>query len=102
MYAVPRMVVFCDSARMSSNCSKTSLIQTNWEGTLVEISESLNYRSATENMFREVLKRTSHVFLSNRTLFSNLYAYHSKYTCHKSKYVSFDISLKNILGSLHA
>jgi hypothetical protein len=28
--------------------SKTSLILTNWERSLVQISESLNYRSATE------------------------------------------------------
>jgi hypothetical protein len=41
------------------NYSKTSLI---WERTLVQISESLNYGSATEDMFREVIKWTSHVF----------------------------------------
>jgi hypothetical protein len=35
---------------------KTSLIRTNLELTLVEISESPNYRSATENMFREAIK----------------------------------------------
>jgi hypothetical protein len=47
----------------------TSLIRTNWERTLVQISESPNYRSATENMFREVIKWTSRVFLGNKTLF---------------------------------
>jgi hypothetical protein len=35
--------------------SKTSLIRTNWERTLVQISESPNYRSVTENMLREVI-----------------------------------------------
>jgi hypothetical protein len=49
--------------------SKTSLIQTNRERTLVQISESPNYRSATENMFREVIKWTSCVCLGNTTLF---------------------------------
>jgi hypothetical protein len=38
--------------------SKISLIRTNWERTLVQISESSNYTSATENMFREVIKWT--------------------------------------------
>jgi hypothetical protein len=52
--------------------SKTSLIRTHWERTLVQISESLNYRSATENMFREVIKWTSRVFLDNATLFQHL------------------------------
>jgi hypothetical protein len=36
--------------------SKNTLIQTNWEWTLVQISP--NYRSATENMFKEVIKWT--------------------------------------------
>jgi hypothetical protein len=40
---------------MAGYYSKTSLIQTNWEKTLVQISESPNYRSDTENMFREVM-----------------------------------------------
>jgi hypothetical protein len=48
---------------------KTTLIRTNWERTLVQISESPNYTSATENMFREVIKWTSRVFLGNTTLF---------------------------------
>jgi hypothetical protein len=52
--------------------SKTSLIRTNWERTLVQISESPNYRSATENMLREVIKWTSLFFLGNTTLFWNL------------------------------
>jgi hypothetical protein len=42
--------------------SKKSVIRTNLEQTLVQISESPNYRSATENMFREVIKLTSPVF----------------------------------------
>jgi hypothetical protein len=42
--------------------SKTSLIPTNWERTLVQISESPNYGNATENMFREVIKWTSRLF----------------------------------------
>jgi hypothetical protein len=54
------------------NYSKTSLIWTNWEQTLVQISESLNYRSATENMFREFIKWTSHVLLSNITVLFSL------------------------------
>jgi hypothetical protein len=35
----------------------------------VQISESPKFRIATENMFREVIKWTSHIFLGNRTLF---------------------------------
>jgi hypothetical protein len=49
--------------------SKTSLILTNWERTLVHLSESPNYKSATENMFRKVTKLTSRVFLGNSALF---------------------------------
>jgi hypothetical protein len=45
------------------------VIQTDWEQTLVQISESPNYGNATENMFREVIKWTSHVFLGNAALF---------------------------------
>jgi hypothetical protein len=45
---------------------------TNWERTLVQISESPNCRSAIENMFREVLKWTPHVLLGNTTSFWNL------------------------------
>jgi hypothetical protein len=52
--------------------SKNSLIRANWERTLVQISESPNYRSATENMFREVIKWASRVFLGTTTLFGNL------------------------------
>jgi hypothetical protein len=47
--------------------SKTSLIGFNWEQTLAQISESLNYRSATENMFRKVIKWTSCVSLGITT-----------------------------------
>jgi hypothetical protein len=54
------------------NYSKASLIRINLERTLVQISESLNYRSATENIFREVIKWTLRVFLGNTTLFWNL------------------------------
>jgi hypothetical protein len=49
--------------------SKTSLILASWERTLDKTSESLNYGSATGNMFRKVIKRASCVFLSNKTLF---------------------------------
>jgi hypothetical protein len=49
--------------------SNTSLIRTNWERTLVQISQGPNYRSATENMFTEVIKWTSRVILGNTTLF---------------------------------
>jgi hypothetical protein len=52
--------------------SKTSLIRTNWERTLVQISESPNYGSATEHMFRELIKWTSRVLLGNTTLFWNI------------------------------
>jgi hypothetical protein len=45
----------CDESDLAKY-SKTSLIRTNWERTLVQISESPNYRSAAGNMFREVIK----------------------------------------------
>jgi hypothetical protein len=48
--------------------SKTSLIWTNWGRTLVKISESPNYRSATENVFREVIKWISRRFLGHTIL----------------------------------
>jgi hypothetical protein len=51
------------------NYSNTSLIETNWERTLVQISVSLNYRSANENMFMEVIKWISRVSLGNTILF---------------------------------
>jgi hypothetical protein len=51
--------------------STTSLIRTNWERAPVEISGSPNYRIATENMLREVIKWISRVFLGNTTLFWN-------------------------------
>jgi hypothetical protein len=51
--------------------SKTLLIRTNWERTFVQISESLNHRRVTENMFRKSLKLTSRVLLGNWTLFWN-------------------------------
>jgi hypothetical protein len=54
------------------NCSKTSRFRTNWEQILVQISESQNYTSATENMLRKVIKWTSHVFSGNATLLLNL------------------------------
>jgi hypothetical protein len=41
---------------LGNKYSKFSLIQTNWEQTLIQISENPNYRSVTENMFREVTK----------------------------------------------
>jgi hypothetical protein len=50
--------------------SRNSQIRKNWERTFVQISENHNYsRSAAENMFREVIKWTTHVFLGNTTLF---------------------------------
>jgi hypothetical protein len=52
--------------------SKTSIIRTNWEQTLVQINESPNYRSATEKTLSEVTKWISLVFLENETLFRNL------------------------------
>jgi hypothetical protein len=66
-----QIVIICTVTLCSlvDKYSMTSLIWTNWEQTLVKISESLNYRSATENMFREVIKWTSHVFSGNTTLF---------------------------------
>lgn len=48
---------------------KTLLIWTNQNQTLVQINKSLNYRSSTESMLREVMKWTSYVFLCNTTLF---------------------------------
>jgi hypothetical protein len=45
------------------------MIRTNWERTLVQISESPNYRSATNNMFEEVVKWISHLSLGNKTLY---------------------------------
>jgi hypothetical protein len=48
--------------------SKTSPIRTNWERTFVQVSECTNYRSATEDMFREVINWTSQVFLGNTIL----------------------------------
>jgi hypothetical protein len=50
------IIGWCALKDTDLNCSKTSLIQINWERTLVQISERPNYRSATENMFREVVK----------------------------------------------
>jgi hypothetical protein len=47
--------------------SKTSLILTSWEQ-----HPWPNNISAAENIFREVIKWTPHVFLGNTTLFSNL------------------------------
>jgi hypothetical protein len=46
--------------------SKTSLIRTNWERILVQISESPNYRTATENKFKEVIKSAWRVLLGNK------------------------------------
>jgi hypothetical protein len=57
---------------LMQNYSKTLLFQTKWEQTIVQISGSLNYRSATESMFRGAIKWTSRVFLGNTTLFSGL------------------------------
>jgi hypothetical protein len=66
---IRRIVLPQTTGNSVSKYSKTSLIQTNWEQTFVQISESPNYRSALENMFREVIKWNSHVFLGNTTLF---------------------------------
>jgi hypothetical protein len=51
---------------------ENSLIWTNWEGTIGQRSEGPNYRIATENMFREVIKWTSPICLGNTSLFLNL------------------------------
>jgi hypothetical protein len=45
------------------------ILQSNWDQNLTEISESTNYGSAAEDMFREAVKWTSHVFLGITTLF---------------------------------
>jgi hypothetical protein len=71
-------VTFCPedgSSRFLRNVniySKTSLIRTNWERTLVQINDSPSCISATENMLREAIK---------------------------CKNVDFDISPKHIIGS---
>lgn len=48
-------------ANIMGKYSKTSIIQTNWEYTLVKISGSQNYRSATED-----IKQTSRVFQAKK------------------------------------
>jgi hypothetical protein len=48
--------------RTPKKYSKTSLIRTNWEWDLIQISESTNYISDTEKMFMEVITWTSRVF----------------------------------------
>jgi hypothetical protein len=53
--------------RIKTVYSKTSLIRTNWERTPVQIGEGPNYRSASENMFRDAIKWISHVFLGITT-----------------------------------
>jgi hypothetical protein len=63
------MRIISDNGHEKRIYSKTSLIRTNWDLTLFQISECPNYRSAIENMFREVIKWTSGVLLGNRTLF---------------------------------
>jgi hypothetical protein len=90
-------------------CERTFWIQQdltnldNWELTLVQISGSFNCRSAPDNMFKEVIKWTSLVFLSNTALFLNLDLHHKiNLLGIKCKNVSFDVGLKNILGILHA
>jgi hypothetical protein len=45
-------------------------MRTTWEGTLVQIGGRLNYRSATENMFEEVIKWDLACLLGNISLFS--------------------------------
>jgi hypothetical protein len=42
--------------------SVVQTVQTNWERSLIQIAESPNYVSATENMFGEVIKWASCVF----------------------------------------
>jgi hypothetical protein len=51
-----------NSRHVATDHQKASLLRTNWERTLVQISDSPNYRSATVNMLMEVIKRTSRVF----------------------------------------
>jgi hypothetical protein len=43
-------------------CNETSLILINLERNLIEIRKILNYKSAAENMFNEVIKWNSHAF----------------------------------------
>jgi hypothetical protein len=53
-------------------------------------------------MFREVVKWTSCIFSGNTPYFETWIAYHRKnLLVIKCKNVGFDISLKNIFGSLH-
>jgi hypothetical protein len=51
-------VVWTSCLHLISLYSKTSLIQANLEWTPFQITESPNYRSATENMFKDVVKWT--------------------------------------------
>jgi hypothetical protein len=51
---------------------KSSLSGTNWEQTLAQVTEGQNYGSDTENMFREVIKCASHIFLGNTNLLLNI------------------------------
>jgi hypothetical protein len=74
---------------------------TNWERTLVQFSESPNCRSATENIFREVIKWTSYVSLGNASLFWNLDWISLNKFVIKSKDVNFDIRLKTILCGIN-
>jgi hypothetical protein len=69
---------------------KTTPILTNWDWTLIEISESPNYRSADEDMFREVIKWISHVILGHPAVLWNLDCVsRNKYTCHKTQTCKF-------------
>jgi hypothetical protein len=75
--------------------NKTSLIQTNWEQTLVQITESLNYRSVTENMFKEVIRDFTCLFRQYYNFEASI-AYHEiNVLVIKCKNVIFDISLLN-------
>jgi hypothetical protein len=80
-----------------------SVIRTNWEGTFVQIGESPNYRNATENLFSEVIKWTSRVFFRqyNFILKLELYIMKQIYLPKNCKNLSYDVSFKDILCSLH-
>jgi hypothetical protein len=60
--------------------SKISLIWTNWERTLVQISESSHYTSATENMFRKVIKWKKIKCRATKTLTRTVHANAESFT----------------------
>jgi hypothetical protein len=63
------MSAICSMHEVNTKYSKTSLIRTNCERTLVQISESPNSRGVTENMSKEVIKWISRLLLENKFYF---------------------------------